>query len=55
MIQTTAQLIRQRRRELGLTQEALAGRIHVSAKAVSKWERAAGMRPSYPPCPPRWA
>lgn len=40
---TTAQLIRQRRRELGLTQAALAERIHVSAKAVSKWERAAGM------------
>ena len=38
-----AQLIRQRRKELGLTQAALAERIHVSAKAVSKWERAAGM------------
>lgn len=43
MDQTTAQLIRQRRRELGLTQAELAERIHVSAKAVSKWERAAGM------------
>ena len=43
MQQTTAQLIRQRRQELGLTQAALAERIHVSAKAVSKWERAAGM------------
>lgn len=43
MNQTTAQLIRKRRRELGLTQAALAERIHVSAKAVSKWERAAGM------------
>lgn len=42
-MQTTAQLIRQRRKELGLTQAALAERIHVSAKAVSKWERAAGM------------
>ena len=38
-----AQLIRQRRTELGLTQAALAERIHVSAKAVSKWERGAGM------------
>jgi len=36
-------LIRQRRREMGLTQEALAARIHVSAKAISKWERGAGM------------
>lgn len=42
-MQTTAQLIRKRRQELGLTQAALAERIHVSAKAVSKWERAAGM------------
>ncbi len=38
-----AQLIRQRRKELGLTQAALAERIQISAKAVSKWERAAGM------------
>ena len=42
-MQHVAQLIRQRRKELGLTQVALAERIHVSAKAVSKWERAAGM------------
>lgn len=42
-MQQVAQLIRQRRKEMGLTQEALAERIHVSAKAVSKWERAAGM------------
>lgn len=42
-MQQTADLIRQRRRELGLTQAALAERIHVSAKAVSKWERGAGM------------
>ena len=43
MNQTTAQLIRQQRRALNLTQRELAERIHVSAKAVSKWERAAGM------------
>ena len=42
-MQHVAQLIRQRRKELGLTQEALASHIHVSAKAVSKWERAAGL------------
>ena len=42
-MQHVAQLIRQRRKELGLTQATLAERIHVSAKAVSKWERAAGM------------
>ena len=38
-MQQVAALIRQRRKELGLTQAALAERIHVSAKAVSKWER----------------
>ena len=43
MLNTTAQLIRQRRLELHLTQAALADMIHVSAKAVSKWERSAGM------------
>lgn len=32
--------IRQRRRAAGLTQEALAERLGVSAKAVSKWENA---------------
>ena len=42
-MQHVAQLIRQQRKELGFTQAALAERIHVSAKAVSKWERAAGM------------
>lgn len=42
-MQHVAQLIRQRRKELGFTQAALAERIHVSAKAVSKWERSAGM------------
>ena len=42
-MQHVAQLIRQRRKELGLTQATLAEGIHVSAKAVSKWERAAGM------------
>ena len=40
---TAGQLIRQLRREKGLTQAALAQCIHVSAKAVSKWERGAGM------------
>ena len=31
------------RRERGMTQRELAERIHVSDKAVSKWERAAGL------------
>lgn len=35
----TGALIAERRRALGLTQEALAGRLHVTGKAVSKWER----------------
>lgn len=32
--------IRERRRAAGLTQEELAGRLGISAKAVSKWENA---------------
>lgn len=35
----TGALIAERRRALGLTQEALADRLHVTNKAVSKWER----------------
>lgn len=35
-------LIRRQRLAIGLTQAALAARIHVSAAAVSKWERGAG-------------
>lgn len=34
------QRIRQARQKAGLTQKELAGRIHVTDKAVSKWERA---------------
>lgn len=33
-----------RRRELGLTQKALAERLFVSNKAVSKWERGNSLR-----------
>lgn len=43
MQHNVSELIRRRRQELGLTQAALAKRIHVSAKAVSKWETAAGL------------
>lgn len=35
----TGALIASARRTQGLTQQALAGRVHVTAKAVSKWER----------------
>ena len=38
----TGALIRKLRTEKGLTQRALAERLHVSDKAVSKWERGAG-------------
>lgn len=34
----TGALIAQRRRELGLSQGELAQRLHVTDKAVSKWE-----------------
>ncbi len=43
MLQDISQLIRTRRLELGLTQSALADMLHISTKAVSKWERAAGL------------
>ena len=39
-----ANIIRERRRELGLTQEQVARSLGVSAPAVNKWERGA----SYP-------
>ena len=39
----TGELIAVRRRELGLSQEALAERLHVTDKAVSKWENGRGM------------
>lgn len=38
----TGALIAQRRQELGLTQKELGDRLHVSDRAVSKWERGAG-------------
>lgn len=38
----TGALIRALRREIGLTQRELAARLHVSDKAVSKWERGCG-------------
>ncbi|MDO4944992.1 MAG: helix-turn-helix domain-containing protein [Ruminococcus sp.] len=39
----TGELIRRLRKELGLTQQALADMLFVSAKAVSKWECGKGM------------
>ena len=38
----TGAVIRRLREEKGMTQEELAGRIHVSGKAVSKWETGRG-------------
>lgn len=38
-VKKTGQLIAERRKELGLTQKQLAERLHVSDRAVSKWER----------------
>ena len=38
----TGRLIRQRRTALGLTQDQLAQKLHVSDKAVSKWENGNG-------------
>lgn len=36
----TGQLIAERRRNMNMTQSELAEKLHISAKAVSKWERA---------------
>lgn len=41
-IQKTGQLIAQARKAQGLTQRALADRLHLSDRTVSKWERGAG-------------
>ena len=40
----TGATIRNLRERKGMTQEALAARIHVSAKAVSKWETGDSLR-----------
>ena len=38
----TGEMIRSLRREKGMTQKDLSGRLHVSVQAVSKWERGLG-------------
>lgn len=40
----TGTLIAARRRELELTQRQLAGALHVSDRAVSRWERGVSLR-----------
>lgn len=37
--QKTGNIIYRYRKQKGLTQEKLAEQLHISAKAVSKWER----------------
>ena len=39
----TGAIIRQLREQKGLTQESLASQLHVSSKAVSKWETGQGL------------
>lgn len=41
--QTTGKFIAQQRKALGLTQAELAEKLHVTDKAVSKWERGVGL------------
>ena len=41
----TGAFIAAQRRELGLTQRELAERLHVSDKAVSRWETGRACRP----------
>ena len=38
-LEKTGALIREQRRALGLTQQNLAGQLHITDRAVSKWER----------------
>ena len=40
---TLGDFIAGRRRELGLTQAQLAARLHLTDKAVSRWERGVGL------------
>lgn len=40
---TTASLIASRRKALGMTQQALADKLHITNKAVSKWETGEGL------------
>lgn len=40
---TLGDFIAGRRRELGLTQAQLAARMHLTDKAVSRWERGVGL------------
>ena len=37
-------VIMTKRKELGLTQQALADKLHVSFQAVSKWENGGSLR-----------
>lgn len=43
-VKKTGRLIAERRKELRLTQKQLAERLHVSDRAVSKWERGGSLR-----------
>lgn len=41
---TVGEVIREKRKELGLTQEQVARRLGVSAPAVNKWEKGDSLR-----------
>lgn len=40
----TGQLIRDLRKEKGITQKELADKLHITDRAVSKWERGGSLR-----------
>lgn len=41
-VEKIGQVVAERRRKMGLTQEALAARLHISPQAISKWETGGG-------------
>lgn len=44
---TVGEVIREKRKELGLTQEQVARRLGVSAPAVNKWEKGVSQTKGY--------
>ena len=50
---TIEKIISEKRKSMGLTQQQLAEKLHVSYQAVSKWENGISLRKRYPQKKPR--